>query len=248
MQTIDVNGTQIAYIDEGKGIPIVLVHGFASNMTANWVAPGWVSFLAENGFRVVVLDNRGHGASEKFYQSDMYSWELMAGDVSGLIDLLGLDRPHVMGYSMGARISATLASTQSGKLGKVVLAGNGYNMISGDFPWQQVSDDLLAASLEDVTSKTGREFRLFAESTKSDLKALAACVMGRSMNMPEEAFAAISAPVLVIAGEKDDLVKQPEKVAELIPDGRFEQIPRRNHMNAVGDKVYKQKVLEFLIG
>ncbi len=246
MQTMNVNGTEIAFLDEGTGEPIVLVHGFASNMLVNWVSPGWVSFLTGSGYRVIALDNRGHGNSQKFYDPQEYDWEHMAGDVQGLVDALGMDRPHVMGYSMGARIAATLASANGGSFGKIVLAGNGYNMVDGDFPWKQVSEDLAAPSPDAVRSRTGREFRLFAESTKSDLNALAACVRGRTMNMPEEAFREIRNPVLVIAGEVDDLAKQPERIAGLVADGRYEEIPRRNHMNAVGDKVYKQKVLDFL--
>ena len=246
MQSIDVNGTKIAYLDTGEGLPVLLVHGFASNVDVNWVDPGWTSFLVDNGYRVIALDNRGHGASQKYYETDKYSWELMAGDVAGLAEQLGLVKPHIMGYSMGARITATLASKMGDKLGKVILAGNGYNMISGEFPWQDICNDLLAESDEDVSYEIGNVFRLFAKSTNSDLKALAACVEGRAMTMPEAAFRAIESEVLVIAGEKDDVALTPEKVAQLIANSRYEVIPRRNHMNAVGDKVYKQKVLEFL--
>src|SRR6202035_1099062 len=100
---------EIAFLDEGEGAPIVLVHGFASNAAVNWVQPGWVAFLKDAGRRVIALDNRGHGASTKLYDPAAYHSALMAGDVKALLDHLGLDRADVMGYSMGARIAAYLA-------------------------------------------------------------------------------------------------------------------------------------------
>ena len=65
MQTFVSDGIRLAFIDEGAGEPVLLIHGFASSVKDNWVDPGWVGFLAQNGFRVVAIDNRGHGESEK---------------------------------------------------------------------------------------------------------------------------------------------------------------------------------------
>ena len=101
---------EIAYLDEGAGEPIVLVHGFASTKEVNWVQPGWFETLKGAGRRVVAFDNRGHGASAKLYQPADYHSSLMAGDARALIEYLGLGRADVMGYSMGARIAAFLAS------------------------------------------------------------------------------------------------------------------------------------------
>src|SRR5271156_737939 len=103
------DGVEIAFLDEGKGEPIVLVHGFASNKEVNGVAPGWVTTLSRAGRRVIALDNRGHGASTKLYDPAAYHSDLMAGDVLALIDHLGITRADVMGYSMGARIAAFCA-------------------------------------------------------------------------------------------------------------------------------------------
>src|SRR5271168_32182 len=91
---------EIAFLDEGRGDPIVLVHGFASNKEVNWVYPGWVSTLTRAGRRVIALDNRGHGASTKLYDPAAYHTEEMAGDAVALLDHLGVSTADVMGYSM----------------------------------------------------------------------------------------------------------------------------------------------------
>ena len=244
MNSVTLSGTEIAYMDEGNGDPIVLVHGFASNARTNWLGPGWVSTLNQAGFRVIALDNRGHGSSKKFYNEEDYTLDAMASDVGGLIDHLELQKPHIMGYSMGCRISATLAKSRGADLNKIILAGNGYNMIVGGFDTDEVKNALLADSLEETVPGTGRDFRVFAEKTGNDLKALAACIKGR--NLDEETFRNLTNPTLVIIGEEDDVAVDGEKLAAIIPNGRYESIPNRNHMNAVGDKIYKQKVLEFL--
>ena len=80
MQTFDSDGVRLAFIDEGKGDPVLLIHGFASSVRTNWTEPGWVSLLTSRGFRVVAFDNRGHGGSEKLYDRALYSAPLMAED------------------------------------------------------------------------------------------------------------------------------------------------------------------------
>ena len=244
MKSLDINGTQIAYLDEGEGQPIVLVHGFSSNVAANWVNPGWVVHLTGLGYRVIALDNRGHGNSSKYYNEEDYTLAKMAGDASGLIDHLNLVSPHVMGYSMGARITVTLADMRGSDLGKIIIAGNGFNMIEGGFDSDEVRQALLAPSLEDVPAGIGYDFRIFAEKTGNDLKALAACIRGRIIE--RSVFENLQNEVLVINGSEDDLATDGARLASIIPNGRFEEVPRRNHMNVVGDKVYKQKVAEYL--
>jgi pimeloyl-ACP methyl ester carboxylesterase len=122
---------EIAYLDEGEGEPIVLVHGFASNKEVNWVHPGWVSTLVRAGRRAIALDNRGHGASTKLYDPALYGSALMAEDVRALIDHLGIDRADIMGYSMGARITAFLALAHPARVRSAILGGLGSHLVGG---------------------------------------------------------------------------------------------------------------------
>jgi pimeloyl-ACP methyl ester carboxylesterase len=237
---------ELAYLDQGQGDPIVLVHGFASTKETNWVAPGWVSTLARAGRRAIALDNRGHGQSSKLYDPADYHTELMAQDVLALIDHLGLDRVDLMGYSMGARICAFLAAHQPDVARSLILGGLGIHLVDGVGLNEDIALALEAPSLADVSDPTGRQFRAFAEQTKSDLRALAACLRGSRQTLPREEAAAIQAPVLIAVGTKDDVAGPAAPLADIIPGARALDIPGRDHMLAVGDRVFKAGALEFL--
>ncbi len=245
MPVVHFENLDLAYLDEGEGEPVLLIHGFASTRDMNWVGPGWVNALTGAGYRVIAHDNRGHGESSKFYKQEDYSLKTMASDALALLDYLSVTKCHVMGYSMGARIATTLAVTQPDRVSHLVLGGNGYGMVEGTGDWTPVHDALLANSLEDVSDPRGKTFRAFADQTKSDREALAACVMGVRQSIPEASFASIENPVLVAIGTQDDVAGSAEDLVKLLPNGRYLPIPNRDHMRAVGDKAYIDGVLAF---
>jgi pimeloyl-ACP methyl ester carboxylesterase len=237
---------EIAYLDEGEGDPIVLVHGFASSKNVNWVYPGWVSELTKAGRRVIALDNRGHGDSTKLYDPESYHLGTMAGDVRALMDHLAISRADIMGYSMGGRITALLAYNAPERVRAAVLAGIGMGLIAGGGPGENVALALEADQLADVTDPVGRTFRAFAEQTRSDRRALAACLRGSRRLMSRAEAAAITVPVLIAVGTTDEVAGSAHALGEVIPQARVLDIPDRDHMRAVGDKVFKTGVLEFL--
>jgi pimeloyl-ACP methyl ester carboxylesterase len=237
---------EIAYLDEGEGEPIVLVHGFASTKEVNWVQPGWVSALSRAARRVVALDNRGHGASSKLYDAAAYHSVAMAGDVRALLDHLQIERADIMGYSMGARITAFLAVKHAERVRSAILGGLGGRLVEGVGLPESIAEALEAPSLDDVQDPTGRMFRAFAEQTKSDLRALAACIRGSRQTLTREEVGAIRAPVVVAVGTKDLVAGSAQALAALIPGARALDIPNRDHMLAVGDQVYKAGVIDFL--
>lgn len=237
---------EIAYLDEGEGDPVVLVHGFASTKEVNWVNPGWVTTLTRAGRRAIALDNRGHGQSGKLYDPAAYHSATMAEDVRALLDHLGLARADVMGYSMGARITAYLAVNHPERVRSIILGGLGIKLVEGVGLPESIADALEAPSLADVTDPTGRLFRAFAEQTKSDLRALAACIRGSRQTLSREQVASIAKPVLVAVGAKDNVAGSGPALAALIPRARSLNIAERDHMTAVGDKAYKAGVIDFL--
>jgi pimeloyl-ACP methyl ester carboxylesterase len=246
MPTFKHDDVEIAYFDEGEGEPIVLVHGFASNKEINWVHPGWVATLTDAGRRVIALDNRGHGASSKLYDPQAYHSATMAEDVRALLDHLGIGRADVLGYSMGARIGAFLAVDHPERVRSLVLGGLGMRLVEGVGLSVNIVTALEVPSLDDVSDPTGRQFRSFAEQTRSDLRALAACLRGSRQVLSRAQVAAIGVPVLIAVGTRDDVAGSAEALAALIPDARALAIPDRDHMLAVGDRVFKAGVLEFL--
>ena len=240
------DGVEIAFLDEGEGEPIVLVHGFASTKEVNWVFPGWVTTLTRAGRRVIALDNRGHGESTKLYVPAAYHSSLMTEDVRALLDHLGLGHADVMGYSMGARITAFLALAHPERVRSAVLGGLGIRLVDGVGLPETVAQALEAPALADVSDPTGYMFRAFAEQTHSDLRALGACMRGSRQTLSPSEVGRITVPVLVAVGSQDPVAGSPEQLAALIPGARALIIPGRDHMLAVGDRAFKTGVLEFL--
>ncbi|APY14627.1 alpha/beta fold hydrolase [Brucella sp. 10RB9214] len=240
------DGLRLAYRQAGEGDPILLIHGFASSSLVNWVSPGWFRTLTEAGYRVIAIDNRGHGFSTKSHEAEDYTPSKMAGDAAALLDHLGIAKAHVMGYSMGARISAVLAIEHSERVHSAVFGGLGIGMVTGAGDWEPIGEALLAEDPAAITHPRGQMFRKFADQTRSDRIALAACVITSKELVPVAAIERILQPVLVAVGTADDIAGSAQELADLLPNGEALDIPGRDHMLAVGDKVYKQGVLKFL--
>ncbi|AGF74511.1 hydrolase, alpha/beta hydrolase fold family [Bartonella australis AUST/NH1] len=240
------DGLRLAYREEGQGAPILLIHGFASSARVNWQATGWFRSLVEAGYRVIALDNRGHGNSDKSYDPSFYMPPAMASDAVRLLQHLRLPKAHVMGYSMGARISAFMALLHPTYVHSVIFGGLGIGMVKGAGNWKPVAEALLAKDVSAIADSRGLMFRKFADQTKSDKRALAACIMTSKQELTESEIRSIKRPALVAVGSLDEIAGQAEPLAALLPHGEVLQIPNRNHMLAVGDKVYKKGVIDFL--
>jgi pimeloyl-ACP methyl ester carboxylesterase len=251
MQSFSSNGVRIAFVDvppttADRHEPILLIHGFASTHAINWIHPQWVRTLTHDGRRVIALDNRGHGESDKPYEPQAYATSVMAQDAHGLLDHLGIERADVMGYSMGARIAAFLALASPGLVRSLVLGGLGEHLVRGVGLPLGIADAMEAPTVDGLTDPTQRMFRAFADATGSDRRALAACIRGSRQTLAEAEVARIACPALVAVGTKDRIAGDPHALAAMLPGGQALDIPDRDHNPAVGDKQFKTGVLAFL--
>jgi pimeloyl-ACP methyl ester carboxylesterase len=151
-----------------------------------------------------------------------------------------------MGYSMGARIAAHLALMDPPRVRSLILGGLGIKLVHGVGLPMGIADAMEAESLADLTDPTQRMFRAFAEQTRSDLKAMAACIRGSRQTLTEAEVASIRTPTLVAVGTTDTVAGSAHELVALMPNARALDIPGRDHNLAVGDKVHKQGVLAFL--
>lgn len=248
MQRFQTGGIEIAYAEAGDpdGDTILLIHGFASNHRVNWGETGWIKLLADDGRRVIAIDNRGHGESAKLHDPGDYSAPLMADDARDLLDHLEIESADVMGYSMGARITAFLAMRDSSRVRSATFGGLGENMVKGIGGSEPVALALEAPTLDDVSDPGPRMFRIFAERTGSDLRALAACMRSVRVPISAEDVGTIAAPTLVAVGERDDVGGPSEPLARLMTNATAVTLPRRDHMTAVGAREFKTAVRDFL--
>ncbi|CAM5381800.1 pimeloyl-ACP methyl ester carboxylesterase [Aquamicrobium terrae] len=249
MQFFRHDGFEIAFLDRqpasGHGDPVLMIHGFASSHYVNWVSPGWFKTLNDAGYRAIALDNRGHGASSKSYDEADYTPARMASDSAALLDHLGIGRAHVMGYSMGARLAAFLALSNPDKVATLVLGGLGIGMVDGVGDWDPIADALVAQDPESISHARGKMFRAFADQTRSDRHALAACIATSRELLSEDDVARISQPTLIGVGTTDDIAGSPDELAALMPNAVAFHIEGRDHMLSVGDRNFKQRVLQF---
>lgn len=224
------------------GTPIVLVHGFASDYKLNWVGTRWQETLTGAGYRVIGLDCRGHGNSDKPHDPAEYALEIMSADVRRLLDHLEIGVAKYLGYSMGAKIGLQAMLDFPKRLDRAVLGGVGWG---GAFRAAAAIAQALRGS--PVDSPVAKTFYEFAKARPSnDLEALAACILGPQPEPDPAALAKITNPVLVVVGEQDDIASDVDRLIESIPTARLVTIAGRNHMSAVPAGEFKIAALEFL--
>jgi pimeloyl-ACP methyl ester carboxylesterase len=249
-------GTEIAYRRWGEPSagqpPVVLHHGFAADANANWVAPGIVKRLLEDGREVIAPDARGHGASEKPHDPACYGESRMALDLAALVEQLGLGEIDLVGYSMGAIVSLLYASRGEG-VGRLVIGGVGAGVVEcGGVDRRIVSNESIMAAL----GAEGREriaeldpaaaaFRRMADALGADRQALLA--QAASIHRDGVELERIAAPTLLLAGRQDPLAVRPEVLVEAIHGARL-QLLDGDHMSVVGDPRFGEAIVSFLAG
>jgi pimeloyl-ACP methyl ester carboxylesterase len=256
--SFDSNGVKIHYTVEGKGEPVLLIHGFAADGTFNWRVPGVVKALADK-YQVIVIDNRGHGMSEKPHEIAKYGEE-MAEDAIRLLDHLGIKKAHIVGYSMGGMITAKLLTTHPDRFLTATLGGHG-GLKQGD----DVSRlEVLAESLDTgkgigpllvaLTPKGKPEpsEEQIAQMNKlllarNDAKALAAVVRSwKGLLVTEEKLKANKVPTLALIGELDPLKKGVDDLDGKLPNLKVVVIKDADHMDAPRKEQFITELKSFL--
>jgi pimeloyl-ACP methyl ester carboxylesterase len=241
----DSDGVRLHYEINGpeQGMPIVLVHGFASDYRLNWVGTRWQETLTGEGFRVIGLDCRGHGHSDKPHDLDSYAVAVMAADVVRLLDHLDVPVADYLGYSMGSRIGLEMVIDRPARVRRAVLGGIGS---AGAIDRSDAIGEALLRG-EPTEDPVAQTFYKFASARPTnDLRALAACIRGLRPNADPARLAAIHTPILVVVGDRDDIARGAPELVELIPSARLVTVAGRDHMGAVPARDFKQAAVDFL--
>jgi pimeloyl-ACP methyl ester carboxylesterase len=248
--TIDSNGVWIRFEQYGEPTAptVLLVHGFASSADDNWVQTGWVRALTRAGRRVVTLDCRGHGKSDKPHDPAAYGHDTMAGDLEEVLRYANARTVDVFGYSMGSFLTLRLLERKPGRVRSAILGGVGEGMLKARPGRAAIAAALAAKDPSTITDPSARAFRAFAEARGNDLRALAAVQSAESALPDLEVLGRLTLPILVVTGAKDTLVGSPEKLAQALPGARAEIVPDADHITAVTHPRTKEIVLGFLAG
>jgi pimeloyl-ACP methyl ester carboxylesterase len=246
-------GLRIHYETFGAGRPIVLAHGWGSDLRHNWVQTGWVEAL-QTVRRVVALDCRGHGRSEKPHEQAAYGYRAMSRDVIRVLDDLGVERADFFGYSMGSFMGVCLLGADPQRFSAMVLGGIGDETRESSDACRAIAAALRSPRGEGLRDPVGRTARAFvaANPLNDDFEALALSALqmwpeGYPLTLAGAHLAEIAVPVLVVNGADDHpYVQSDERLVAAIPGAQLARIPGCDHLSAVVDPRFKAVVLDFL--
>ena len=248
-QIFEHKGHQTAYFDlapDGFEKTILLIHGFASTASVNWITTGWIKTLNEAGFRTIAIDNRGHGASSKYYSPTDYGPDIFASDALNLLDHLKISSCDVMGYSMGARITCWLCHQEPQRFPNAVFGGMGSHIFGNRGGYEEIAQALETDDITSISDPGGLAFRKFADATRSDRLALAACIRPSEKKITPSIVESVTTRTLVAVGSDDEIGGSASQLAEMMPNATSYSIPGLDHMKATGAASFKERVLQFL--
>ncbi len=249
----------IRYIEEGRGEPVVMLHGYTSSIERQFVQTGVFPAVAER-FRAIALDARGHGRSGKPHERAAYGPE-MGRDVTRLMDHLGIRKAHIVGYSMGAHVVAQLAVTDPGRFATLTLGGAAGRL--GWTPEDQKRVDEESAEMDQGVLRSQflrlwprdrpppSEAEIRADSERrlagEDPRALAAV---RRSNPDQvvaiERLAGVPMPTLGIVGTADPYLRDFERLKAAMPRLELVTVPGASHGSAPGTPEFRAALVRFL--
>ncbi len=244
-------GLRIYYEIFGQGKPILLVHGWGSDLKQNWVDTGWVKEL-QSERRVIALDCRGHGQSDKPHDQKAYSYSVMAQDVLSVMNHLAISKADIFGYSMGAFMVIHLLGHNQERFTSVIMGGIGEETEESKDA-RFIADALRVKDPSQITNQMGRVIRTFIDlNPNNDREALALSALqiwpeGYPIQLGGAGLADVVIPVLIINGEDDNpYVRSDQKLTNAIPGAQLVRIPNKNHISVIIDQQFKNEILSFL--
>jgi len=251
MASFTSDGLSLAYDEfgptDGKKA-IVLLHGFSANRYENFKRMGWYDAVAAKGLRGLALDHRGHGESAKPHEPVKYAREAMAKDVFALLDHAGIERAHLLGFSMGSHVALTAALLDGGRIDHLVVGGVGGRIFEPARDPDAMAQAMEAATPDGIADPMLKSFRHFADEQKEDRLALAACSRGTRAPFTPEVLMAIRRPTLVVAGMRDQLAGPAQGLADAIPGAKAVTVPGCDHFSLVSHGLFKASVFDFFDG
>ena len=237
-------GAALAYREMGEGRPVVLIHGFFSNATTNWVRYGHAAKIAAAGYRVIMPDLRGHGDSMTSHDPADYPRDVLTDDGFALIAHLGLTDYDLGGYSLGGRTTMRMLACGATP-GRAIVSGMGLEGI--------VDTAGRGGHFRHILTNLGTFERgspawmaeAFLKTTGGDPQALL-LVLDTFVDTPRAALDDIAMPVLVLTGDTDDGNGSAAALADALPHGRYRAVPG-NHMSAVARPELGMAIAEFLV-
>ncbi len=237
MPYFDNNGVRIHYQMDGKGTPLVLMHG-TSGSVGDWYENGWVGGFKDD-YQIILIDHRGHGYSDKPHDADSYGLEISVSDVVGVLDELGIERANYLGYSMGGFIGFGLAKYASERLNALVIgAAHPYerSMAATRRPFTRSMAAYLKLSMAGESESAESDWYRVRKQA-NDLKALHALTKDRLDN--SDIIPTMTMPCFVYVGEDDTMYEDIKRCAEQMPNAEFLSVPGMDHgqMNKSSHKV-----------
>jgi pimeloyl-ACP methyl ester carboxylesterase len=225
IQSFESNGVKIAYFVQGKGEPVVLIHGWLSSAGINWVLPGTASLLAKD-YQVIGIDVRGHGLSDKPNKEEQYGAELVE-DVVRLLDHLKIKKAHIVGYSMGGIIAANIVVKYPDRVLSGTLGGMGW-LKEGGIPE-----------------------KLFAQIGKNDPNADSYAICGRSLaklSLTEDDIKSIKVPMTILIGSDDDMMKglYVDPLKKVRSEWPVVEIKDGNHLSCIMKQQFREEIAAWL--
>lgn len=246
MPYFDNNGVRIHYQVDGRGAPMVLMHGTSGSL-GDWYENGWVSGLKDD-YQLIMIDHRGHGYSDKLHDPDSYGLEISVSDVVGVLDELGIERANYLGYSMGGYIGFGLAKYAPERLNALVIgAAHPYerSMAATRKPFTRSMAVYLKLSLGGASDSSESDWYRVRKQA-NDLKALHALTKDRPDN--SDIIPTMSMPCFVYVGEDDTMYEDIKHCAEHMPNAEFLSVLGLDHgqMNRESQQVLP-RLKKFLV-